>query len=65
MTGPADALSADERLVQPEFTGTAAEYFRIWIVKPLLHARDARDLFRLGEGPQAPVFLRQHATGRG
>src|SRR3989442_1643238 len=32
MTGPTDALNADERLVQPEFTGTAAEYFRIWIV---------------------------------
>src|SRR5216117_1580348 len=32
MTGPTDALNADERQVQPEFTGTAAEYFRIWIV---------------------------------
>src|SRR2546425_152280 len=32
MTGPTDAINADERLVQPEFTGTAAEYFRIWIV---------------------------------
>src|SRR5438445_10585531 len=32
MTGPTDALNADERLVQPEFTGTATEYFRIWIV---------------------------------
>src|SRR5947207_1958884 len=33
--------------------------------QPVLHARYARDLFRLGEGPQAPVFLRQHAAGRG
>src|SRR5207249_11793048 len=32
MTGPTDALNAAERLIQPEFTGTAAEYFRIWIV---------------------------------
>src|ERR1700704_3389344 len=32
MTGPTDALNAGERLVHPEFTGTAAEYFRIWIV---------------------------------
>src|SRR2546427_10839481 len=32
MTGPTAALNADERLVHPEFTGTATEYFRIWIV---------------------------------
>src|SRR6266576_2361289 len=32
MTGPTYALNAGERLVQAEFTGTATEYFRIWIV---------------------------------
>jgi uncharacterized membrane protein YjgN (DUF898 family) len=32
MTSPAATLHADERLVHPEFTGTATEYFRIWIV---------------------------------
>src|SRR5438445_12399667 len=32
MTSPTATLNADERLVQPEFTGTATEYFRIWIV---------------------------------
>src|SRR5437016_7810713 len=32
MSGPTGALDADEGLVQPEFTGTAAEYFRVWIV---------------------------------
>jgi uncharacterized membrane protein YjgN (DUF898 family) len=30
--GGAGALGADERLVQAEFTGTASEYFRVWIV---------------------------------
>src|SRR5882762_10043591 len=30
--GGAAAVSADERVVRPEFTGTAAEYFRVWIV---------------------------------
>jgi uncharacterized membrane protein YjgN (DUF898 family) len=28
----AAALEADERVVKPEFTGTASEYFRVWIV---------------------------------
>src|SRR5256885_9696338 len=32
MTSPTGALDADERLVQPEFTAKAGEYFRIWIV---------------------------------
>jgi len=32
MTSPAATVHADERLVHPEFTGTATEYFRIWIV---------------------------------
>ncbi|TMH81376.1 MAG: DUF898 family protein [Betaproteobacteria bacterium] len=32
MTSPTATLNADERLVQPEFTATATEYFRIWIV---------------------------------
>src|SRR6201988_318105 len=32
MTSPTATRNAHERLVQPEFTGTAAEYFRIWIV---------------------------------
>jgi uncharacterized membrane protein YjgN (DUF898 family) len=30
--GGAAAVSADERVVRPEFTGTASEYFRVWIV---------------------------------
>src|SRR5260370_28452580 len=32
MTSQRAAHQADERLVHREFTGTAAEYFRIWIV---------------------------------
>ncbi len=30
--GGAAAVAADERVVRPEFTGKASEYFRVWIV---------------------------------
>src|ERR687887_227879 len=30
--GSAAAVAAGERVVRPEFTGTASEYFRVWIV---------------------------------
>jgi uncharacterized membrane protein YjgN (DUF898 family) len=30
--GDAAAVAAGERVVRPEFTGTASEYFRVWIV---------------------------------
>jgi len=59
-TQAAPAAAEPVRALTPEFHADGREYFRIWIVNLALTIVTLGNLFRLGEGAQAPLLLQQH-----